>query len=286
MKKIALLPFKNEEHILPLYLKNVLPIVDEVIAIDDNSTDNSVQVLESSSNKVKIYSNEEKIKSGWAEFNIRQRLLELGRQAGGTHFICLDADETFTTNFLSVADKVINKLQPGQKLALQWIALWKCTDHYKNDNTVWSNNYKDFIIFDNPSLKHDYAFLGVGRTPGINNDDTWIKLNPKYGAVLHYQFSHWKNFQLKQAWYRMSELIKMGPGNEGSINQKYSITLDNQTSHVSKCPDEWLKDIPKYDIDHIPASWHLEKIKGWFKEYGKDYFKNLDIWHINEISSL
>ena len=37
MKVIALLPFKNEEWILPTYLSNVLPIVDEIIALDDNS---------------------------------------------------------------------------------------------------------------------------------------------------------------------------------------------------------------------------------------------------------
>ena len=41
MKIIALLPFKNEEWILPTFLSNVLPIVDEIISLDDSSTDNS-----------------------------------------------------------------------------------------------------------------------------------------------------------------------------------------------------------------------------------------------------
>ena len=45
MKIIGLLPFKNEEQFLPLYLKNVLPIVDEIIAIDNDSTDNSRQIM-------------------------------------------------------------------------------------------------------------------------------------------------------------------------------------------------------------------------------------------------
>ena len=46
MKVIALIPFKNEGWILPTYLSNVLPVVDEIIGIDDGSTDNSRQIME------------------------------------------------------------------------------------------------------------------------------------------------------------------------------------------------------------------------------------------------
>ena len=42
MKVIALLPFKNEEWCLPAYLHNTSVIADEIIAIDDGSTDNSL----------------------------------------------------------------------------------------------------------------------------------------------------------------------------------------------------------------------------------------------------
>lgn len=283
-KIIALLPFKNEEVMLPIYLSNVLPIVDEIIAIDDNSTDNGRKILEQHSN-VKVYNNEEVLKSGWAEFNIRQKLLQLGREAGGSHFVCLDADETFSSNFVPIAKHIINKLQPGQKIALQWLCLWKSQNHYRNDSSVWSNNFKDFIVYDSPNLGHDYAFLGVGRTPGPNNDNTWLKLNNKYGSVLHYQFSHWNNFNLKQAWYRMSELIKM-PGSENSINQKYSITLDDPNACVKEIPEEWNKNIPKLDLENQEPSWHIKVIEEWFKEYGVEYFKGLQIWHVPEIREL
>jgi len=45
MKVIALLPFKNEEWCLPAYLHNTKVIADEIIAIDDGSTDNSVKIF-------------------------------------------------------------------------------------------------------------------------------------------------------------------------------------------------------------------------------------------------
>jgi glycosyltransferase involved in cell wall biosynthesis len=286
MKIIALLPFRNESWILPTYLKNVLPIVDEVIAIDDYSTDGGKEILEKES-KVKVYSNNETLKSGWAEFNIRQKLLELGREAGGTHFVCLDADETFTTNFVPLAKKVISKLEPGQKLSLQWLALWKSADHYRDDNSVWSNNFKDFVVHDDGKISHVHPgnTIGVGRTPGLNTNENWLKLNNKYGAVLHYQFSNWRNFQLKQAWYRCSEKI-MNAGNAQSINQKYSITLDDPNTFVKSCPHEWVNGLPNLDIQNLPISWHLEKIKEFFNEYGPNYFNDLNIWHIQEIKDL
>ena len=45
MKVIALLPVKNEEWCLRAYLHNTLKVVDEIIAIDDGSTDTSIRIL-------------------------------------------------------------------------------------------------------------------------------------------------------------------------------------------------------------------------------------------------
>jgi hypothetical protein len=280
-KIVALLPFKNEEWILPTYLSNVVPWVDEIIAIDDQSTDSGSQIL-SECPKVTVVRNEEILESGWPEYNIRLKLLELGRAAGGTHFVCLDADETFSSNFVPIARRVIDN--PGQKVAMQWLALWKSVEHYRDDGSVWSNNFKDFIVYDQPDLGHDYAFLGVGRTPGPNDDERWLRLNPKHGTVFHYQFAHWTNFQLKQAWYRCSELLKGLP--VGAINSKYSITLEDPTTKVTEIPESWRSGVPQPEITKVPPSWHLGVIKQWFQEHGPERFAPLQIWHIPEISAL
>ena len=96
MKVVSLLPFKNEEWVLPSYLYSIKRLSDEIIAIDDGSIDNSAKILESAG--AKVYSSEKlkNFNSGWSEGSIRAELLKLGREAGGTHFIRLDADETFT----------------------------------------------------------------------------------------------------------------------------------------------------------------------------------------------
>jgi glycosyltransferase involved in cell wall biosynthesis len=288
IKIVALLPFKNEAHVLPSYLSTVVPLVEQVIAIDDASDDNSAEILREAG--VDVYSwEQEKMKYGWAELGIRQRLLELGRETGGTHFVVLDADETFTRPFLGIAHKVLERLEPGQRVRLQWLAMWKSTDHYRDDNSVWSNNFKDFVFRDDGKIEYPKIWMHTPRTPGpFSNNEVDLVLNPKYGAVMHFQFSDWDRFQIKQSWLRMSEFVR--DGNAAAVNNKYAITLDDENTIVTPTPSEWTEGIvlPKasYHDDTINEFWRLKRIEEFFEEYGPDYFKQLNIWHVPHIKEL
>ncbi|NIT99794.1 MAG: glycosyltransferase, partial [Nitrosopumilaceae archaeon] len=145
MKSIALLPFKNECHQLPQFVTNLTGIVDKIIAVDDGSSDGSATYLNTQSRiPCDIHAPKKERGEDWSVDKIRQQLLDLGREDGGTHFICLDADECFTAPFVSKFNKVLNRMEPGQKIQMQWLAMWKSVDHYREDNSVWSNNFKDF----------------------------------------------------------------------------------------------------------------------------------------------
>ena len=293
MKVIALLPFKNEEWILPTYLSNVLPIVDEIIALDDNSTDNSKKIMEDAGVKVHPLKRNSDEEYG-ASITPRQDLLELGREAGGTHFVMLDADETFTTNFTKVARQLMEQMSPGDELWMQWLALWESWDHFRHDETVWSNNWKDFIFCDDGNSQHSYngrSLHSIGRTPGANNKQLRIPNN--VGGVLHYQFSNMNLFHLKQSWYRMVEHCNYGPGHEGEINGTYAITLLGDGVGRVKCPDEWIENIPlPENKNNFDPSWSrenlircdfLDDMLKMFDEHGAEYFKNLNIWHIKPL---
>lgn len=283
MKIIALIPFKNEAIFLPTCLSSLKPICDEIICIDDNSTDNSKEIA--LAHGCSVYTNDKLVTFGWSEHHIRENLLRLGREAGGTHFICLDADEAISSQFLTVGKSIISKLKPGQKLGMQWLALWKCLDHYRDDYSVWSNNFKDFIVCDDEKIAYPFQWLHVGRTPGENNDNTFLQLNNKYGSVLHYQFSDWKNFQIKQSYLRCTELIKK-PGLEDAINQQYSITMEDPNVCLKAMPDSWTNKLTQPIIPEDYICWRLEGIKKYFEEYGPEHFKKLQIWHVKEIKEL
>ncbi len=277
MKIIALLPVKNEAWILPVYLSSVKKIADEIIVLDDNSTDGSRQILVD--NNIKIIDNPY-INEKYVNMSKRRNLLlSEGRKAGGTHFIWLDADETFSANFILQAKGIINKLKPGEKLWLRWIHLWKSIDKYIDGTPPFGNIYKDFIVCDDGKISYPDQFLSEQRTPGTNENIN--KLSEKLGVVLHFQFVNWHQVQLKQAWYRCNELIK-GERNAKRINNTYSITLDNPQAKLSPVPEEWVKDIflPK---ETPKSNWHLEKILAWFTEYGIEFFEPLQIWHIPEL---
>ena len=295
MKVIALLPFRNEEWCLPSYLHNTTKIVDEIIAIDDGSIDNSVKILEDAG--AKVYSSEKLIKfnSGWSEGSIRAELLKLGREAGGTHFVCLDADETFTNPLVENFQELLPQLKPGEKMSLQWLALWKSYSSYRHDGTVWSNNWKDFVVFDDPSLSYNHnQHMHVGRTPAsvsdVNNE-SWRRLENEHGAVMHFQFSAYNNFQLKQCWLRCSELIQE-PYNSQGINIKYSITLLEQNVGLEEMPKSWYDKIVLPKVENFDPEWKdssfvradlLPGIYKYFEDYGVEFFENLNIWHVPQL---
>lgn len=301
MKVTALLPFKNEAPFLPTYLSNVLPVVDEIIAVDDNSTDNSAEILTKAGAVVYSARDLQKFSSGWSEGPIRQKTLTAALERGATHLVCLDADETFTSNFVEKAREYIFSLRPGEKLSLQWLALWKSTTHYRDDNTVWSNNWKDFAV----CYTGDYGYntgqhMHHGRTPGLNEDTgglPWKKVPLEEGGVLHYQFSFFNNFQLKQSWLRCSELIE-NPNQFHSINQKYYITLLDElyipqaVAVNTKMPDSWTKGIPTLKLPNYDPEWEesnflrenlLPEILEWFEKYGVEFFEPLHIWQVPQL---
>jgi hypothetical protein len=290
MKIVGMLPVKNEEWILPTFLSNVMPIVDELIVIDDDSTDNSKQILEAAGAIVKGYEDTEKLKGGWPCGLIRSHLFRYAREAGGTHFLCLDADETFTTNFVPIARDVISQLKPGQKIAMHWLALWQSYTHFRHDNTVWSNNWKDFIVCDDPALTYDYNYMAEGRTIG-SNEGTWLRLPTQQGAVMHYQFATLNNFLLKQAWCQCGELVQK-PGNSGAIRGKYAITLLTNNVGIAEMPPEWYVDVPIPEVPNYDPTWDekwfmrkdlLPGLMKYFDDHGAAYFHDLDIWHIPQL---
>lgn len=308
VKIIALLPFKNEEALLPTYISGVAGCVDKIIALDDGSTDSSRMILEKSG--VKVYNSDNPGKSidrncsrmrgrkeaAWDEISNRQKLLDLGRKAGGTHFLCLDADEIITKPFSSNLRDICKDMSPGQYINSDWLNVCPSLAQYYH-NSPWPR--QDVLCADLPRYNfttHKDVHKWVGNA-GMHVDRVHVPKGsgnrisftvvPSGKIILHFQWAFWHNAVLKQAWYRVSELSISGPRKLKEIRDRYynPDVYNPQIHNWRDIPEEWVEGIvmPTTPTSEIIRKDLMPSIMNQFDNMRIEYFEKLDIWHIKEL---
>jgi FkbM family methyltransferase len=280
-KIVGLVAARNEEHNIGQCLRLLSRFTDAIVYLDDCSTDGSVKVVQALAGQCGV----ERIltKEQWLrdEPGDRNSMLQAGREIGGTHFIVLDADEIFTSNFLfqNTLRQRILSLKPGDQLWLNWICLWRSVTQYRQDKSVWTNNYKPFVFCDDGRCAYTSEFIHTPRVPQ-NLTGSRIQIKGYEYGVLHFQFVNWRNLLLKQAWYRCLERIREPQKSVIEINKRYAPSKDETNIHLAPSSPQWFRHYSDFDaaVFDEPDTWRAKQIYGWFKEYGIDYFKDLDIW--------
>lgn len=279
MKTIALMPVKNEAWVLKHTLKNIVAHVDLVIIADQNSTDETVAICNQFDN-VQILTNPYTGHSN----KVRWLLLDEARKYGDNNLIfCLDADEVISPLAITEIKQLIEnkKAIPGDVFKSKWIQLWKSSDKYMEEG-VWKNNYKNIAFIDNRSVneyKRDIIINDhTSRVPDSLIRNEIIISYP----FLHLNFIDYDRNQLKQAWYRCTELIK-GSRSARRINNTYRVTILENVS-VYPVPSRWVTDLDlPLTIKDTGSNWYHNEIIGFFNQYGILFFENLQIWHIPEL---
>jgi glycosyltransferase involved in cell wall biosynthesis len=280
MKIIGITPIKNESPFIDSFASSLSKVCDKIIVLDDNSTDDSITLLKKY-DKVDIVNFENN--NNWG--SKRGYLFNMARDYGATHIVALDADEAFTSNAIENFDIITSAINEGQRCTLHWLPMWKSLYDYRDDNSVWSNSYKDFIICDDGKMSYNGNWIHEPRLPIVSPTK---QITSNVGGVFHFQFSSWEAFQIKQSWYRCLERVENPNKSVHEINNTYSITLDDTNCLTTNAPSEWYKDVILPDLNNVynNTTWRLNQIKDWFNTYSVDFFKDLDIWHVNEIKNI
>jgi hypothetical protein len=282
LKTILLTPTKNEEWILEKTLPIFSKIADDIIVSDQNSRDNTLNIL-NQFKKVKIITNQRNYHSN----EVRWDLLDTARKLYGSNnlILCLDADEYIPSNLFHKHKKYFFKNTPGTAFQSPWVQLWKSESKYRSDSGVWSpkTNFKPFMFLDNGISTYPAEIIVNDHTSRIPTKNI-LGIKTLKIPLIHLQFANWERAQVKQVWYMCSELIRGGDATD--INNKYINSITEDGLKLSKVKKEWVKDF-KNGIDiQTPDDnnlWYLKEIETMFKIKSPLFFKELNIWENKSI---
>lgn len=108
---LALLSFRNEMRFLPDYFASVGPLVDGIVALDDGSTDGSLEFVQGRPEVLEILRTPSDGEHVWNDALNHKRLVEASWSHRPDWLIGLDADERLEHDFRPRAEKEIERAQ-------------------------------------------------------------------------------------------------------------------------------------------------------------------------------
>lgn len=277
MKKIAIMPVKNEEWILEHNLTCASLFFDHIIVADQNSDDGTPEICKKFPKVVYIKNTSTEYNEG----NRRQLLLDAAREFEGNNFIAnLAADEIFSANILEpgVFEKLIAGQKPGTGFSFHWVQLWRSQDKYRDDNSVWSNLHRPFAFIDDRKTNYREGFAHLSIIPEDLMENAVVSTDIK---VLHYQFVEFDRMLAKQRWARLLEFEHYPQSNflkSIILNNKYFITKDEYSIKLTNIPKEWLGSYPRFVPKTEKKPWHIQASIDFIAQYNPNNLKWLDIW--------
>jgi glycosyltransferase involved in cell wall biosynthesis len=288
VKTVALMKVRNEEWVLGCSLPAALLAADEVVILDHASTDRTPAIIERTAElyagRIHRLTHDD---PEWTEAAIQQRMLDAGREAGGTHFLIIDADEVITGNILFALRNWLHALRPGQGLATPWIAMWNSLDHYRDDESVWGRNFNLLGFRDGPNIRYagdDDGYDLHTRWPrGLEGENFCRLTSPHEGGVMHLQFANRRRLVAKHAWYKMTETVRF-PGRKPAeeIDALYNQALDETGLQRTHAGRDWWAPYRSLirEINMEVAPWHEEACREMWAEHGAETFDRLELWGV------
>jgi hypothetical protein len=281
LKTIALLPIRNEAAMLPFSLDCLSKCCDVVMVYDQDSSDSSRDICRQFPRVTLLESNTAAV----CEVG-RWKLLDAARDFDGENFLwCTDADELISPSlFRAFLEAERDRLTPGTVVEGMFYHLWGRVDRYRDDGSPYAPYWKGFGLVDDRRSDFDRSEalpLHQSRVPLREGQPV---VQSESLRVLHLQWLRFRENQLKQVWYRCSELLD--GRKPADINERYSITLPPARVKTSTVPDAWVEGLSFPALQDNGTTWQEREVLDWLTQHGPERFEKLEIWHVPELEKV
>jgi hypothetical protein len=154
VRLLAVLAVRNEARFLPGWFESVLPHVDGVIALDDGSSDGTLDLLASRPEVLELIRIPVS-RPKWDEVGNHRLLVAAALRHGADWILALDADERPERDFRARAERVIRRgsLLGIEAYALRLLELWGSEETYRVDGP-WGRKIVARLF----RARHDHRF--------------------------------------------------------------------------------------------------------------------------------
>jgi glycosyltransferase involved in cell wall biosynthesis len=149
-KIVIMYRLKNEERWIKQSIESIYDFCDEIVILDDNSTDNTKKICSQFDKVADIYT---KTESSFDEAQDRNFLLDMALKRKPGMLLSLDGDEIFLPNSGKILKEEIDILYPDvQVFEFQLLTLWNSSNQIRWDgisSSFWQKRM--FRLKDQPS---------------------------------------------------------------------------------------------------------------------------------------
>ncbi len=258
---------KNEARILPTLLKiwKEYPI-DLFIFYDDNSTDNSVEIIKEILGNDRCVVINDNLPS-FNESHNRQRMIDVSRENNVDIVFSIDCDELLTSTIVDNFNNFL-RIYKTQDMWLFWYnSVNNTIGEYRTD-PQYANNYRSFILplTKTGSLNMNDFKYHTPRTPAVSLP----RIHNNDFGVIHLQALNTKYYAIKQLWYKHHEFVNYGHSVD-FINGRYDSVVNGLDFNAKKIDSRLIEGI-EFDAKIFDG---LEIEKGYLKFIHDNYNEDL-----------
>jgi len=274
MKIVAGMLVRNEQWCIGATVSAALDWCDEIVLLDDNSSDNTMEIARSFGNRV-ITRKRAPRGEFWDEMEARQELADLVLARNPEVFALVDGDEMLPVPFRRDIRAVLDTLPPDTVLAPQALNPWNSLDEMRVDRCQWTTNFWTAAIkIGDVPLVWKSAKDGYTHHHRVPDGVKTAKLSGPVDqlGVVHLQFASLPRRWWKHKLYVLTEWLRWGregrkQSSPRSLLKKYGAAFDEKGLKLEPVPDTWFHPEEKSAIFLASPGWYKAECERLIHEH-------------------